>query len=304
MPVTPTATEPAVLPAWANAGAIATPSNGEINAGLGPEAVVGHGRFNWWMNFAMNGIRWLKKVGISRWHVEETYAVGDVVRDSDNNVYQLQTLTGLNPAFSPSAQQPMWARFGTRLVPAIGDYSNELFAYRDAQNRRRLAVDHYGLPAGQIRQWQEVWDRDTTQLFASGAKWAFANLGGGLCTNRGTSGDSLDGDTFRTLRIQPPATLDTMNVLEAFPCIRSSTGTTVTIEFLVATDTVGIGNNHTIQFGVLDVWSGTTRGVVVTKPSANANWLIFSPETGSLDTGIPPVANTYQRVRFEILGAN
>ena len=98
-------TRPPVLPVWADTGAKTQPTNGEIQAGWPLTTVPpARQRWNWALNYVMNGVRWLTRRGIADWDATDSYEISDIVRGPDNLVYKaLTTSTNLTPASNPAA---------------------------------------------------------------------------------------------------------------------------------------------------------------------------------------------------------
>lgn len=103
-------TRPEVIPPWADSGDKVQPSNAEIEAGWPSSAVPpSRQRFNWVLNYCMNGVRYLSRRGIADWDADETYAIGDRVIGPTGQTYQALTAnTNKTPASNPSD----WATWG------------------------------------------------------------------------------------------------------------------------------------------------------------------------------------------------
>ncbi|MBU0601142.1 MAG: hypothetical protein KKD25_01925 [Gammaproteobacteria bacterium] len=103
-------TKPEVLPPWADSGDKVQPSNAEIETGWPSSAVPpSRQRFNWALNYCMNGVRYLTRRGIPDWDSDETYATGDRVIGPTGQTYQALTAnTNKTPASNPSD----WATWG------------------------------------------------------------------------------------------------------------------------------------------------------------------------------------------------
>lgn len=103
-------TKPAVLPPWAESGDAVQPTNAEIQSGWQAGAVPpSRQRFNWILNYCMNGVRYLVRRGLADWDAAETYAIGDRVIGPTGSTYQALTAnTNKTPASNPSD----WALWG------------------------------------------------------------------------------------------------------------------------------------------------------------------------------------------------
>lgn len=120
-------TKPAVLPPWAESGDAVQPTNAEIQSGWQAGSVPpSRQRFNWILNYCMNGVRYLVRRGLADWDAAETYAVGDRVIGPTGSTYQALTAnTNKTPAANPSDWAP-WA-FGPSDVASVSsDNSGKL----------------------------------------------------------------------------------------------------------------------------------------------------------------------------------
>ena len=152
-------TKPEVLPVWAESGDVVQPTNAEIQVGWPAGATPpSRQRFNWILNYGMNGVRYLTRRGIPDWDADDTYSAGDRVQGPDGLTYEsLTTNTGATPASSPSdwrrwgltpdevSNLPVgamlsfpgttaptgWAKMNGILVPRTGGWAN-LWAYAQA----------------------------------------------------------------------------------------------------------------------------------------------------------------------------
>ncbi|MBT9516690.1 MAG: hypothetical protein IV112_08345 [Methyloversatilis discipulorum] len=103
-------TKPDVLPPWAESGDAVQPTNAEIQVGWPAGATPpSRQRFNWILNYCMNGVRYLVRRGLSDWDAAETYAIGDRVIGPTGSTYQALTAnTNKTPASNPS-DWALWA---------------------------------------------------------------------------------------------------------------------------------------------------------------------------------------------------
>lgn len=152
-------TKPEVLPVWAESGDVVQPTNAEIQVGWPVGATPpSRQRFNWILNYGMNGVRYLTRRGIPDWDADDTYSAGDRVQGPDGLTYESRTTnTGATPASSPSdwrrwgltpdevSNLPVgamlsfpgttaptgWAKMNGILVPRTGGWAN-LWAYAQA----------------------------------------------------------------------------------------------------------------------------------------------------------------------------
>jgi len=301
-------TKPSVQRPWADSGTKTPPSDGRRNTGYVLNDIPTRAELNALLFEVTEAYRYLMKVGVALWDANETYGLNDrVVDPADARVYQLTNLTGLVSSTIPSNAPDNWSQFGMRLKADRGDYANPLSVFRDAGNRPRLVLDHYGLlTGGRIRQWHEVWDRDGAGLFGSTQKWS-QTLNGGTIVNQGPTGggggSTIGGQHYRTMVVTPllSATNSTL-AEETFPNLVTGPDTMVVLETTMALDTVGTAKSL-FKFGVATSFGGGNE-VSLFKGSGDLNWRFGVPGVSAIDTGIAVAADTQYRVRIELIGAN
>lgn len=99
-------TKPSVLPPWADAGDKVQPTNAEIQTGWPLSNVPpSRQRFNWLLNWLMNGVRYLTRRGLPDYDAAETYMIGDRVIGDDGKTYR--SIQDDNTNHAPSAS-PLW----------------------------------------------------------------------------------------------------------------------------------------------------------------------------------------------------
>lgn len=120
-------TKPAVLPPWAESGDAVQPTNAEIQSGWQAGSVPpSRQRFNWILNYCMNGVRYLVRRGLADWDAAETYAIGDRVIGPTGSTYQaLTTNTNKTPASNPS-DWALWAFGPSDVATLTTDNSSKL----------------------------------------------------------------------------------------------------------------------------------------------------------------------------------
>ena len=107
-------TKPSVLPTWADTGDKLQPDNSEIAAGWPLSAVPpSRQKFNWILNYVMNGIRYASRRGLPDYDATETYSIGDCVIGDDGKTYR--SLIDGNLAQNPSTNPNKWEPWGFRL---------------------------------------------------------------------------------------------------------------------------------------------------------------------------------------------
>jgi|GEM_PF-4641748 len=120
-------TKPAVLPPWAESGDAVQPTNAEIQSGWQAGSVPpSRQRFNWILNYCMNGVRYLVRRGLADWDAAETYAVGDRIIGPTGSTYQALTAnTNKTPASNPS-DWALWAFGPSDVATAPTDNSGKI----------------------------------------------------------------------------------------------------------------------------------------------------------------------------------
>ncbi len=144
-------TKPAVLPPWADtagAGNITQPSNAQITAGW-PLSATKPSRqwFNWVLNYACNGVRYMVRRGIPDWDAAETYVAGDRVQSANQCWRALAGSTGVTPVGNPAS----WEEFALGL-PALNSLYGRLAAantWAANQTIINAVTAFHALPLGQ-----------------------------------------------------------------------------------------------------------------------------------------------------------
>lgn len=104
-------TKPPVLPVWADAGDKVQPSNTELPVGWPlSNTPPARQRWNWVLNFLMNGVRYFTRRGMPDYGNDETYMIGDRVIGDDGKTYRSIQDTNLN--HTPSSSPLWWERWG------------------------------------------------------------------------------------------------------------------------------------------------------------------------------------------------
>lgn len=122
-------TRPLVVPAWADAGDKAAPTNSEIEAGWPLTTIPpSRQRFNWAMHQMHNGVRYLTRRGLADWSSEEAYKVGDRCLAANGMTYRCLA-------------------DHTNVVPGTDATKWERWAYSESELNARLALLNF-LPYG------------------------------------------------------------------------------------------------------------------------------------------------------------
>jgi hypothetical protein len=255
------------------------------------------------LNECTDGVRYLMARGISDWDAAETYVGGAIVRDSvDGFLYVLEfaSPTGTRPGLDTAH----WSRYFARIRARPDQHQEPIVTWINARGLQRWGLGHRGYPAGQVYQWNENWDLPFAAQFGSTARW-LANTNSGAIAILDPGNIGLQAPLFRTVRCNPPTgsagpTFIGKNVAaELF----TNDDMDVEIETPVAMGTVG-ANRTLVQFGI-GVGFNTSPGVFFSKGQGDTNWQIVSASIPTtIDTGVPPVANTYQRLKIELTGVN
>lgn len=117
-------TKPAVKPVWGETNTtgadMVEPTDPQKQAGW-PLSVTppSRQRWNWVLNYLMNGVRYLTRRGIADYDAAETYEIGDIVRGDDGLLRRSLVAANLNNTPSSSATQ-----WGSPLVPTAAADDN------------------------------------------------------------------------------------------------------------------------------------------------------------------------------------
>lgn len=122
-------TKPSVLPPWADAGDKVQPTNAEIQTGWPLSNVPpSRQRFNWLLNWLMNGVRYLTRRGMPDYAADETYAIGDRVIGDDGKTYR--SIQAANTGNTPSSSPLWWERWGFTKAELTAELNNH--DYKDS----------------------------------------------------------------------------------------------------------------------------------------------------------------------------
>lgn len=103
--------KPPVLPTWADSGDQVQPSNAEIQVGWPlTNTPPARQRWNWLLNYLMNGVRYFARRGMPDYGADETYMTGDRVIGDDGKTYR--SLQDANTGHTPSTSPLWWERWG------------------------------------------------------------------------------------------------------------------------------------------------------------------------------------------------
>lgn len=104
-------TKPTVLPVWAEAGDKVQPTNPEVQTGWPlTNTPPARQRWNWLLNWLMNGVRYLARRGLTDYDANETYEVGDRCVGDDGKTYR--SIQAANIGNTPSSSPLWWERWG------------------------------------------------------------------------------------------------------------------------------------------------------------------------------------------------
>jgi hypothetical protein len=200
-------------------------------------------------------------------------------------------------------------------------WGDPIFAYKNALLFRRFAIDHHGLPAGQLIDWNDDWNYATPNLSAAGTgnwigRWLYRITTGGIIGANGGTGQPMLSLTIPTpggglVNVEsaapitpvgiPGGTVDGDHVItmqwSAYP------------QFLDAGDSeqaMGLAlNGSNSGAGKLSV-SGAEAAAFVRRQS-DGNWQFYTKAVGGgasyVDTGVF-LATSLVRFRIEIIGSS
>jgi hypothetical protein len=121
--------KPPVLPTWADSGDQVQPSNAEIQVGWPlTNTPPARQRWNWLLNYLMNGVRYFARRGMPDYGADETYMTGDRVIGDDGKTYRSIQDTNLN--HTPSSSPLWWERWGFSKTELTAELNNH--DYKDS----------------------------------------------------------------------------------------------------------------------------------------------------------------------------
>lgn len=121
--------KPPVLPTWAESGDQVQPSNAEIQVGWPlSNTPPARQRWNWLLNYLMNGVRYFARRGLPDYDAAETYKIGDVIIGDDGKTYR--SLQDANTGNTPSTATAWWERWGYRKSELAAELNNH--DYKDS----------------------------------------------------------------------------------------------------------------------------------------------------------------------------
>lgn len=114
-------TKPAIAPVWGELNTtpadMVRPSDAEIQAGWPLSSVPpSRQRFNWLINYAFQGVKYLFQRGIADWTADETYRTGSRIIGDDGKTYV--SIQNANINHSPSSSPLWWTVWGSTIAEA------------------------------------------------------------------------------------------------------------------------------------------------------------------------------------------
>lgn len=270
-------TKPPVLPPWAESGDVVQPSNAEIQTGWPLSNVPpSRQRFNWLLNFLMNGVRWLTRRGLPDWAADEIYEIGDRAQGPDGISYvSLTQNTNKTPASNPTD----WEQWGL----TISQLDARLSA-RDFKESCRVAttanlaalsglltIDGVTLNAGDrvLVKSQSTGSQNGIYVAASGAWTRATDADSGAELSSGalipvTEG-TTNGDILWILSTNDPIVIGTTTLVFASVGNLTDVGTPGTYNS-VTTDSKGrVISGSSLAYGRTDqnnTWAKAQRGAI------------------------------------------
>lgn len=183
----------------------------------------------------------------------------------------------------------------------------------NARNQKRAYTDHLG-----YRQFRGIEINQDWHQLINGSSWptsgdpwpAFVTTGAAVV--RGPTNGTPAQPLFPTLRLSPPTSAaERVTVMGPGMCVPSD-DLGIALKASVCLDTVGANRTKIVNgMGVGPSGSGgstPTWGVWFEKANGDTNWQCKANGTGSgplsADSGVPPVANTFQELLIYLVGAN
>lgn len=157
------ALKPPVRNTWANAASGSPDIVEAVYVDTGFPAPGGtpvkppRGNVNFEFNRYDSGIVYLFQHGIPDWDTDETdYAVGDILRATDNKFYQL--VGTATPGTAPTSDPANWYLVLRLPRPMPGESAvNAIWKWYNLQNNPVFGIDHFGFPTGKIITLEENW---------------------------------------------------------------------------------------------------------------------------------------------------
>lgn len=214
--------------------------------------------------------------------------------------------TGITLAFSGSFTANGTATFFNVFMPQA--------LWLDSAGNIRHVIDHNGYPMGRRREFREEWNIDPTPGSSSvttNATWYFAGrwfseiFGTGANISAGIDAFGNGFGRYASLNTSTPNS--NIVILTSQPWMIYQTWLTLVCEFTVAC--VQGANNQTLQIGLGDGSgnaSAAANAIWFTKTSAQTNWqatTMSASSSNSIDTGVAPVTDIFQRMRIEFHGS-
>lgn len=217
-------------------------------------------------------------------------------------------------AFKTLANEIAFLKFPS---PKSGVWEEPILVPFNPRGQRRAYTDHLGYRQFRGVEVNQDW-RDW--LLATGGwptsatygqPWA-AFVTTGTVIGRGPTNTTPATPLFPTVKLTPPtAAAERVTIVGPGLCVPSD-DLGVALKASIALDTIGT-NRTTITVGLGDGPSGSggaapAWGVWFEKASTDTNWQCKANGTGSgaltADSGVPPIANAFQELRIDLVGAN
>lgn len=180
--------------------------------------------------------------------------------------------------------------------------------YRNARGQYRAETDHEGFFNGNVVSYDEIWDRTAAGTFGADLPWT-STPGSGSVLPGAPNLSAPGGGKFAYVTMAPA-----MSVLgvPAASYLRRTNGSLVPHADMVSSlsyplNLTNVGTNHMLVVHGLIGHTGTPDSVAwgarFRKDSADTNWQCEVDGVGAVDSGVAPVANTYQRFKIVVLGS-
>ena len=120
---------PPILDPWADTGDKVQPTDPEIAVGWPVTDIPpSRERFNWFFNFVSNAVRYITRRGLSDWHTDESYQIGDrCISPVDQKSYKAIVGGVDNQGFEPSTSPLKWERWGFTLSELLAYLTTDLY---------------------------------------------------------------------------------------------------------------------------------------------------------------------------------
>lgn len=191
----------------------------------------------------------------------------------------------------------------------LSDWAHEIMSWKTTLLHRRAYVSHQGFLEGNVQTWSELWDKTSAATFGTDQPWQIPTLVPAVVPSIiGLAEPTLipSSPLFRACALTPDTASATLAYVKRnFGHCVPDADLSFNVTFVVTL--LAVGSNRTTFFaglvnktGIPDAFS---FGATFIKDESVTNWFAQVDGVTRVDTGVAPVAHTYQRLRIEYVGA-